>query len=238
MSLFVSWFLFPVVFAVLALGCGLLVEAAARVRLQFALLLPVGFAWIVCVAELLTMYGRTASFAAPVVVASAVVGGALSLKRLRPSAWPLATAGAAYAAYAAPTLLSGRATFAGYIKLDDTATYLAMLDRVMTHGRSLTGLAPSTFEATLATSLDYGYPVGSIVPLGVMRELVRTDAAWLWQPYIACLGALLALALYSLATSLVPSRPLRAVGAVVAAQPAVLFGYSLGAVSRRSARPC
>ena len=102
-----------------------------------------------------------------------------------------------------------------------------MLDRVMTHGRSLTGLAPSTFEATLATSLDYGYPVGSIVPLGVMRELVRTDAAWLWQPYIACLGALLALALYSLATPLVPSRPFRAVGAVVAAQPAVLFGYSL-----------
>jgi hypothetical protein len=226
-SLLVSWLVFPLAFALLALGCGLLVEAAAVVRLPFALLLPVGFAWIVCAAELATMFETTASFAAPAVVASAVVGAVLSPSRLRLQGWPLAAAGVAYAAYAAPTLLSGRATFAGYIKLDDTATYLAMLDRVMTHGRSLAGLAPSTYEATLATSLDYGYPVGSIVPLGVMHELLGTDAAWLWQPYVACLGALLACALYALAAALVPSRPLRAVGAALAAMPAVLFGFSL-----------
>src|SRR5439155_14189586 len=111
------------------------------------------------------------------------------LRSLRPDAWAAAAGACAYAVYAAPVVLSGRATFAGYIKLDDTATYLAMLDRVMTHGRSLAGLAPSTYDATLATSLDYGYPVGSFVPLGVGHQLLGTDAAWLWQPYVAFLGA-------------------------------------------------
>jgi hypothetical protein len=227
MSLLVSWLLFPLVFAALSFGCGLLVEAAAGVRLPFALVLPVGFALIVCIAQLATMYGATASFAAPLVVGCTVVGAVLSPARLRPRGWPLGAAGLAYASYAAPTVLSGRATFAGYIKLDDTATYLAMLDRVMAHGRSLAGLAPSTYEATLATSLDYGYPAGSFVPLGVGHQLLGTDAAWLWQPYVAVLGALLALALHGLAAPLVPSRLVRAAGAAIAAQPAVLFGYSL-----------
>jgi hypothetical protein len=226
-SLVISWLLFPLVFAGLAFGCGLLVEAAARVQLPFALLLPVGFALIVCVAGLATMSSTTTAFATPAVVACAVVGAVVSATRLRPRVWPLAAASAAFAAYASPTVFTGRATFAGYIKLDDTATYLAMLDRVMTHGRSLAGLAPSTYEATLATSLDYGYPVGSLMPLGVVHQLFGTDAAWLWQPYVAVLGALLALALYGLVAPLVRSRPLRAAGAVIAAQPAVLFGYSL-----------
>src|SRR5439155_6037919 len=73
----------------------------------------------------------------------------------------------------------------------------------------------------------YGYPVGSFAPLGVVQRLVGIDAAWLWQPYLAFLGGLLALALYALAGRVVPSRPLRAAVAFVAAQPAILFGYSL-----------
>ena len=52
---------------------------------------------------------------------------------------------AVFAVYAAPIVLSGQATFAGYIKLDDTATWLAMTDRAMEHGRNLAGLEPSTY---------------------------------------------------------------------------------------------
>src|SRR5207302_1080544 len=141
--------------------------------------------------------------------------------------WGAAAGLAAYLAYGAPTILSGSATFDGYIKLGDTATYLAMLDRIESHGRDLSGLAPSTYEATLHTSLAYGYPVGSFAPLGVVQRLLGIDAAWLWQPHLALLGALLALALYSLVGRAVLSRPLRAAVAFVAAQPAILFGYSL-----------
>ena len=83
--------------------------------------------------------------------------------------------------------LSGEATFAGYIKLDDTATWLALTDRVMEHGRSLDGLAPSTYEATLAFNLADGYPVGVFLPLGVGGALLGEDIAWLVQPYMALL---------------------------------------------------
>ena len=97
---------------------------------------------------------------------------------------------ATFAVFAAPIVLSGRATFAGYIKLDDTATYLAMTDRAMQHGRSLAGLAPSTYEATLATTLALGYPLGSLMPLGVGHQLLADDIAWLYQPYLAFMAML------------------------------------------------
>jgi hypothetical protein len=102
-----------------------------------------------------------------------------------------------------------------------------MTDRVMEHGRSLAGLAPSTYEATLATTLAIGYPTGSLMPLGVGHQLLSYDSAWLYQPYLAFLAALLALALYALLGRAIGSKPFRAVAAAVAAQAALLYGYSL-----------
>ncbi len=133
----------------------------------------------------------------------------------------------AFAVFAAPFVLSGMATFGGYIKLDDTATYLAMLDRAMRHGYDVGGLPPSTYQATLATSLAYGYPLGSLVPLGIGRELVGQDLAWLWQPYLAFLAAMLASGLYQLAGGIVRSGLFRALVAVAGAQAALLYGYAL-----------
>jgi hypothetical protein len=228
-TLGVGWALLPLALGLISLGCGLLLETASATRLPGALLLPVGFAVAIVAAPFAALSSSTASFAAPLAVALAVIGFGTSarLRSLRLDAWAAATFAGAYAVYAAPIVLSGRATFAGYIKLDDTATYFAMLDRVETAGRSLAGLAPSTYEATLATSLAYGYPIGSFAPLGVAQRLLATDVAWLWQPYLAFLAALLALTLYALAAPLVTSRPARAVVALVACQPAILFGYYL-----------
>ena len=124
-------------------------------------------------------------------------------------------------------VLSGQATFAGYIKLDDTATWLAMTDRVMEHGRSVDGLAPSTYELTLENYLATGYPVGSFLPLGVGSESLGEDSAWLFQPYLAFLAAMIGLCFYFLCTNVVASRPARALVATIASQPALLFAYSL-----------
>ena len=99
---------------------------------------------------------------------------------------PLAAAVGTFAAFAAPTVLSGRATFDGYIKLDDTATYFAMTDRVMEHARSLTGLAPSTYEATLATTVKLGYPTGSLMPVGIGHSLLSYAIAWLFPGVRSC----------------------------------------------------
>ena len=66
------------------------------------------------------------------------------------------------------------------------------------------------------------------MPLGIGHQLLAYDLAWLYQPYLAFLAALLALTLYSVLGAGDPARgrcgPL---AAFVAAQPALLFGYAL-----------
>src|SRR5438093_45741 len=65
------------------------------------------------------------------------------------------------------------------------------------------------------------------MPIGIGHALLGYDVAWIFQPYIAFLAAMLAISLYALLGPLVPLRPLRAFAAFVSAQPAILFGYSL-----------
>jgi hypothetical protein len=228
MTIWIAWLVFPIVLGVLSLGCGLLAERASGVEIPSPLLLPLGFAVVIVAAQFAIIGGRTARLATPLVVALAVAGIGLSLPwRRRVGAWWLAAAIGVFAVFAAPFVLSGRATFGGYIKLDDTATYLAMLDRAMQHGYNTAGLPPSTYEATLSTSLAYGYPLGSLLPLGVGRELVSQDAAWVWQPYLAFMAALLACGLYTLVARVVASVRLRALVAFAGAQAALLYGYAL-----------
>ena len=229
MTLFVAWVLFPIVLVALTVGCGLLVERIAGIDLPGALLPATGLALIVVVAQFFTLDGGLAEATTPVIVALAVVGYGLSLPALNRGIawWAVLAAAAAFAVYAAPIVLSGDATFAGYIKLDDTATWMTLTDRVMEHGRSLSGLPPSTYEATLDFNLGAGYPVGVFLPLGVGRALVGQDVAWVIQPYMAFMGALLALGAWAITEPLVKSRPLRALAAFLGAQSALLFGYYL-----------
>jgi hypothetical protein len=230
MSLAVSWLLFPLALGLLSLGCGLLLEAAAGLRLPRELLMPLGFAVIVVVALVTTTNDTTAHLTTPIVVGLAMGGLALALpfRPARSGIWAGAAATAVYAAFGAPVILSGSATFAGYISLDDTSTWLGFADRLLEHGRNTTGLPPSSYEAALQINLlQNGYPAGAFPPLGIVHELLNTDSAWLFQPYIAFLGAMLALALYGLTSRVIAQRPLRALAAFIAAQSALLYGYSL-----------
>jgi hypothetical protein len=232
----VSWILFPLLLAVLCLGCGLLLEWLAGYRLPGPLLAPAGFALLLVLAAVLTSRGETASLATPAAVLAALAGFALAhlkggrdLRRLRGAldGWALAAALGVFLVYGSPVVFSGEPTFTGYIKLDDTATWMAFVDRVMDHGRDLSGLELSSYKATLEVNLPAGYPVGAFLPLGVGAQLTGTDVAWLVQPYMATTGALLALCLYWIAAPLLDSRPLRALVAFGASQSALLFAYSL-----------
>jgi hypothetical protein len=226
----IAWLLFPLVLAALALGCGLLVQrAAGETALPNVLLLPAGVALMIVAALFPPVFESTAGLATPLVVALAAVGYGLSwpFRRLRPDWWAIGAGAGTYLAFGAPVLLLWRRTFAGYIKLDDTATYFAMTDRVMEHARSLSGLAPSTYEATLATTVKLGYPTGSLMPIGIGHSLLSYDIAWLFQPYLAFLAAMLALTLFAILERLIYRPALRALAAFVAAQPAILYGYSL-----------
>src|SRR5680860_1330414 len=229
MSIFVAWVVYPLVLLALCAGLGLLVDVLSGRRLPGALVPPAGLAAIVVIGQFTTLSDATAELTVPVVCFGAVLGAGLSLpwRFGRPDRWPVAAALAVFAIFAAPVVLSGEPTFAGYIKLDDTATWLALTDGVMEHGRSAAALPPSSYEATLELNLGKGYPVGAFLPLGVGAAVAGQDPAWVVQPYMSLLAAMLALGLAVVTGPFVGSPRGRALVALIAAQPALLFGYSL-----------
>jgi len=229
MSLIAAWLLVPFALGFLCFGLGLLVERIARTEVPGAARIPLGFAAAVVVGQAVTTFDLTAKLLTPVLVVLAVIGFALSTPRRdwRLSRSELVAAVAVYAVFAAPIVLSGDATFAGYIKLDDTATWMAFTDWITGHGPSVHGLAPSSYEATLAINLNGGYPWAGFTPLGAAHQLTGQDVAWVIQPFMACLAAMLALTISALVEPLVADRRLRALVAFIAAQPALLYGYYL-----------
>src|SRR5919109_353753 len=177
MTLLVCWLVFPLLLAAICLGCGLAVTRWSRTRVPATLLVPVGFAAVVVIGSFATLTPRTAPLTVPLFLAVAAVGLASSLPAVssRVDVWAVGSALVVFAVFAAPVVLSGEATFAGYIKLDDTATFLALTDRAIEHGRSLEGLAPSSYEAALAFNLHF-YPLGSLLPLGAGAALTAQAA--------------------------------------------------------------
>jgi hypothetical protein len=225
-----AWVVFPLLLGALSVGCGLLVEQGARTSIPGALIAPLGLATIIVESALATTTDTTSELAVPLVVLLAVTGFALAARAGRslvPDRVSIAVGAGVFIVLALPVVASGDATFAGYIKLDDTSTWLAITDHVMHHGRHVSGLAPSSYEATLALNIGdgHGYPIGAFLPLGIGAGLLPTDAAWLFQPYESFLAAMLALALYELTGRMIERRALRAAVAFIAAQPALLFAY-------------
>ncbi len=243
MTLLACWIAFPVIVLALAHGAGALVARAAGRDLPVGVRVPCGLALIIAVMDLATRSTATARLAVPAAVAVGVAGLVVSIvERLRSAArsprgrlrlaapTPEAVAAAVVVAvYAAPIVLSGEATWAGYIKLDDTSTWLALVDQALQHGRSLAGLPTSTYRDALSYYLVVGYPLGAFLPLGIGHALLGQDIAWLTDPWMATMAATLALALARIARRALPEAPRwqpAAIGAL-AAQPALLYGYYL-----------
>ena len=229
MSMFVAWVLYPFVLLALCVGVGLAVDLLCARRLPGALVAPAGLAAIVLTGEFTTLSAATAPLTVPLICTLAVLGAGLSLPSWRfgrPDPWVSGAALGVFIVFGAPVLASGQPTFVGYIKLDDTATWFALTDRVLSHGRDLSGLAPSSYRATLEANLPGGYPIGAFLPFGAAQKLVGGDLAWVFQPYLSFLAAMLSLCLWEILRIL--RRPaLRALVAFLAAQPALLYGYAM-----------
>src|SRR5437879_4360993 len=162
----VAWVLFPLVLLAVCLGCGLLVERIAGLKLADGLLPSLGLILVIAFATLTTARASFAPITTAGVVVLAVAGFASSWRRarsLRPRGWGLAVGLATYAVAAAPVVLSGRAAFLGYFTLNDSAFQFALIDQLLAHGPSLKGLAPSSYSAVLHTYLSTSYPIGSQV---------------------------------------------------------------------------
>jgi hypothetical protein len=225
-----AWILFPALLALLSLGWGLLVEWLSRSRLSGYLLLPVGFATVIVVTRAAMWLDFTAGLGAPLAAAGAVAGLALGWKRVRSPVLDRWAAGAAlvvFAVFAAPIVLSGSATFAGYTILGDTAVHFVLVDHIASHGTDLAGLDPSSYRSALEAYFASGYPLGSHAALAAGRQLAFLDVAWAFQPFLAFVGAMLALTLAGLLRGVVSSPWRRAAVAAVAAQPALVLSYAM-----------
>ena len=225
MSVILSWVLFPVLLAAVGGGWGVLVERAAGRRLG-VLVVPAGSAAAIVAASLLTAWSVTAPAATPFVAVVAAVGVIAERPWRRLTRWPVLTAIGALLCYGAPVLLSGSATFTGYFRLDDTATWFALTDHVLSHGRSFADLPISSYQSLVASYVTNSYPLGGFMLLGVGHALTGIDVAWIFAPYLASCGAAIGLCIYALAEPVVGSPRVRALVGVVAAQPALLYGYA------------
>jgi hypothetical protein len=239
-AMLAAWVAYPLVVLVLAAGAGALVQAAAGRELAAAVRLPCGLALVIVVMDLFTRSTVTATLALPAVVVLGVAGltlPAVALLRrpreLRLAGVPAPGPGAicalaVFVVYAAPAVLSGEVTWLGYDKLNDTSIWLGIVDQALAHGRTTAGLQPSSYSLLLSGYLTVGYPIGSFLPLGV-GHLLAENIAWLVDPWMALVAAMLALALYGIArhTYARRSRWLAAIVAALAAQSALLYGYYL-----------
>jgi hypothetical protein len=228
MSMILAWVLFPLVLAAVGLGWGSLVGWAAGERDLGAFAIPLGLAAAIVVAALLTAFDASAPAAAPVVAAGALLGLARAWRRATLPVPAIVAAIGVVAIYGAPVILSGQATFLGYIRLDDTAQWLGFIDQFFAHGRSLAHMpATSAYYQVLKDNLtDAGYPAGGFMLPGIGHAITGIDAAWIFQPDMAVCAGALSLCCYELTTPVIASRWLRAFACFIAPQSALLFGYA------------
>jgi hypothetical protein len=227
-----AWVWFPLVALAICLGCGLLVERLAGVRLPGAILPSLGLALAIVAATLTTYKGATAKLTTPLVIALAVVGYASSIGRvraLRPDGFALAVGVSLFAVFAAPIVLSGNATWAGYYVLNDSAVHFTLIDQLLAHGRDLSSSHASTLAPILHSYLSSAYPIGAQAALGAVRPLTGQNVAWIFQPYLALILSLGGVTIYQLLDGVVSSRGLRALCAFVAAQAGLVYAYYLEA---------
>ena len=123
MESFVAWFVLPAVVLALCLGLGLLVQRVAGVELPAGLAVPVGAALAIVLALSGYVAGLHGLLTPLAIVALAVAGVVLALRRgaglPRPGLAALVWT-ATYGLYLAPVALSGHWTWLGYNFVNDT----------------------------------------------------------------------------------------------------------------------
>ncbi len=239
MDLLAAWLLYPLALTLVCLGLALLVERLTAWRTPGALILPIGFATLLALARAITASERTVDLALPAIAGLAVVGlliGRARLRALRPDPWLLAAVGGMAVLLAAPIVLSGEPTFAGYLALPDTSHQLALADQFAQRGPELAGLAEGSNRATMIKYITTSYPVAAQAALGVTAPLGALDLAWLYQPFLAFTVIVLALSIWSIAAPVLARRWQAAIVTFTASQPALLYGnYLTGSIKELAA---
>lgn len=230
MDVLAAWALFPLALTAISLGIGLLIERAAGTRIPGALLAPLGFAGALAAARAFTSSPASADFALPGLLVLAALGGLLGASRVRSPRidWvPVLAATGVFLVAGSPVLLSGEPSLGGSRALPDTSHQLALAAFLPENGRDWQALKPSSHRLTLEKYIVSAYPVASQATLGALSPLGALDVAWLYQPYLSFILALVSLSIYALLGRTITRRLDRGIVALVAAQPALTVAFAL-----------
>jgi hypothetical protein len=237
--------LFPLLFWLLSLGCGLLLERVVGARVSALLILPFGFGVLIVVSQFTTWWGPTAPLTPIVLLVLALLGIVLARTELaerwhtRPHGWWWGAAAgvASYVLVAAPVIASGRPTFSGYL-LDTTgAIQITGAERLLHHAHDFSTGIPA-YGTTLQAYFGNGYPSGGHSVLASVGWLSGQNLIWLYSIFQALELSLLALVLAFIARRTGLPRPAAAVTGTIAAVPALDYAYALmGSIKELTALP-
>lgn len=239
MDLLAAWLLFPLVLVGVSLGIGLLLERAVGCRVQGALLLPLGFAGALVVSRALIASSTSADFTTAALLGLAILGAIVGSRRARSSridVAPVLAAAGVFLVAGAPIVLSGSPSFGGSRSLPDTSHQLALASFLPEHGLDWQAIEPSSYRLNLEKYIVTAYPVGSQAAFGALSPLGVLDPAWLYQPYLCFVVALISLSLYALLADVIKRRVERGLVAFIAGQPALVVSFALqGSIKEISA---
>jgi hypothetical protein len=228
-DLILCWLVAPIGLLVATVGLSLFVERLTGFNVPWTVRPALGLAVAIVLAQFGTATATTAKLTLPAILVLAGLGLLLGRKITgpRPGRTEVGVAVLVFLLLATPFLVAGEATWAGYIKLDDTATWLALTSHVFEQGRGLGHLAPSTNQQVIEDYLGGSYPIGSFVPMALMSKVSGQDLAFTFQPSMAVAASMLALLLFELARRFVRGVGAAALISVVASLSALLLGYYL-----------
>src|SRR5487761_2594254 len=234
------WLMAPALLVLTSYGLGLLLSLAIRKRLDFALAVPMGFLLIVILGSLLTMYASTVPYVAISIGILAIIGffvSAIWFRSYFRFDWPSGLAGlSVYFLSGLPVMAYGHPSWAGWVQLDDTASWFAITNRLMTVGQTGINVINSTYErlmqiifGTTSGSIapdNFSYPLGSFVPFGVISKMTGIERAWLFQPYLALAAGMSAMVFVVIARERITKKWITfVVGAALLAS--TIFSYEM-----------
>lgn len=225
-----AWVLFPALVYGVATGLALLAGRLLRAPLPADLVAPVGACLTVVVALPAYKLGAGAAVGAPLVAGLAVAGHVLERRRWRERlvpGWPAVAAIAGYGLFIAPVVLSGQWTWLGYNFVNDTAVNMIMVDHVAEHGIRIVDGPATTTANIIGGTLGARYPMGLHGSLASLHGLVGfVPLESVYQPFIAVLAGLAAMALAALAMRIGMPGALAAGLGTVAAGANLTYHYA------------
>lgn len=236
------WLVAPLVLFLLCFGLGLLLKVFIKKPTNIPIITASGFLLLIIIGSLMTSSGRTTPYTAYLIALLSGMGLIYGLVFRRSSIefdyLPIVGGLITFVVFGLPVMAYGRPSWAGWVQLDDTASFLAVTDRIMKAGQSVPGIVNSTFDRIIQVllgggGLNYGsvtnthfvYPIGTFVPFGVLSKVTTLEKAWLFQPYLSFAAGLAAMLCMSILAKQIRGRFVLLVATCVAMMASTIFSY-------------